>query len=103
MKILFRLSFALIGQFFLVYIHSRLSEQFSESQVGFWIWTVLEAQAAIRKPEQALWRGLLEGISQLVIDFLEASRNFILEFLHKKTTKKFENQERSFKKYCFEF
>jgi hypothetical protein len=27
--------FARIGQVFLVYIHSRLSEQFSESQAGF--------------------------------------------------------------------
>jgi hypothetical protein len=34
-KFMFRLSFALIGQFFLVYIQSRLSEQFSESQAGF--------------------------------------------------------------------
>jgi hypothetical protein len=34
-KFLFRLSFALIGQFFLVYSHNRLSEQFSESQAGF--------------------------------------------------------------------
>jgi hypothetical protein len=34
-KFLFRLSFALTGQFFLLYIHSRLSEQFSESQPGF--------------------------------------------------------------------
>jgi hypothetical protein len=31
-KFLFRLSFALIGQFILVYIHSWLSETFSESQ-----------------------------------------------------------------------
>jgi hypothetical protein len=34
-KFLFRHSFALIGQFCQVYIPSRLSEQFSESQVGF--------------------------------------------------------------------
>jgi hypothetical protein len=34
-KFLFMLSFALIGQFSLVYIHFRLSEQFSESQAGF--------------------------------------------------------------------
>jgi hypothetical protein len=34
-KFLFMLSFALIGQFSLVYIHSRLSEQFSKSQAGF--------------------------------------------------------------------
>jgi hypothetical protein len=50
-KLLFRLSFDLIGQFFLVYIYSRLSEQFQNH------WRVseqfLKAQAAIRKPEQA--------------------------------------------------
>jgi hypothetical protein len=34
-KFLFMLSFALIGQFSLVDIHSRLSEQFSKSQAGF--------------------------------------------------------------------
>jgi hypothetical protein len=34
-KFIFRLSLALLGQFFLVYMHSRLSEQFSESQAGF--------------------------------------------------------------------
>jgi hypothetical protein len=33
-KFLFRLSFALIGRFFSVYIHSRLFEQFSESEAG---------------------------------------------------------------------
>jgi hypothetical protein len=47
-KFLFRLSFALIGYFFLVYIrnnfhnHRRVLKQ------------LLKAQAAIRKPEQAL-------------------------------------------------
>ncbi len=51
-KFLFMLIFALIGQFSLVYIHSRLSEQFSKSQAGFG--TNLKTQAAIRKPEQAL-------------------------------------------------
>ncbi len=34
-KILFWLSFALIGQLFPLYIHSRLSEQFSGSQAGY--------------------------------------------------------------------
>ncbi len=34
-KVLFRLSFALIGPFFLMYIGNRLSEQFSESQGDF--------------------------------------------------------------------
>ncbi len=64
---------------------------------------LLETQAAIRKPEQALWRGLLVGISQIVSDFIEASRNFDSVFLHKKTTKNYENHQRPFKKYCFDF
>jgi hypothetical protein len=51
----------------------RLSEQ------------LLETKAAIRMPEQDLGSGLLEGFSQLVSEFLEASRNFIFDFLHKKT------------------
>jgi hypothetical protein len=51
-QFLFRLSFDLIGQFFLVYIHSWLSEQFSESQAVSQ--QLLKAQAAIRKPEKAL-------------------------------------------------
>ncbi len=60
MKFLFWLSFALIGRFYPVYFHSRLSKQFSGSQ------------AAFRKPEQAILRGLLEGISKLLCDFIEA-------------------------------
>jgi hypothetical protein len=40
--------------FFLVYIDSRLSEQFSESLAGFGSSEqLLKAQAAIRMPEQA--------------------------------------------------
>jgi hypothetical protein len=34
-----------------------------------------------------------------VSDFIEASRNFILDFLHKKATENCENHKRSFKKY----
>jgi hypothetical protein len=49
------------------------------------------------KPEQAGGSGLLEGFSQLVSDFMETSRNFILDFLHKKTDKNCESHERSFK------
>ncbi len=89
-RFLFRLSFAFIGRFILVYIHSRLLEQFSESQA---VSQLLKPQAAIRKPQQALWRGLLEGISQLISDCIEASRNVILDFLHKKTIENCENQK----------
>ncbi len=39
---------------------------------------LLESQAAIGKPERAHWReaGLLEGFSEIVSDFIEASQNF---------------------------
>ncbi len=65
--------------------HRRLSEQLSESK------------AAIESQNSSL-----EGFSQLVCDFIEASRNFILHFLHKKTAKNCENHQRSLKKYCFD-
>jgi hypothetical protein len=53
-----------------MYIHSRLSQQ------------LLKAHAAIRKLEQAFGKGILEEISQLASDFLEASKNFILDLCH---------------------
>jgi hypothetical protein len=40
-----------------------------------------ESQAASRKPNQVPWRGLLK---ELVSDFIEACRNFIFDFIHKK-------------------
>ncbi len=60
-----------------------------------------EHQKALGKPEQAVWRELLEEFSQLVSDFIEASRNLIWAFLHKKTEKRCENHQRSHKKYCY--
>ncbi len=47
----------------------------------------LESQAAIWKPEQTYWRGLLEGLLEIVGDFIEASINFIFNFLHKRKPK----------------
>jgi hypothetical protein len=63
----------------------------------------LESQAAIRNREEDSCRGLLEGFSKLVSDLMEASRNFILDFLHMKTIKYCEYHQRSYKKYCFDF
>jgi hypothetical protein len=97
-KFVFRLSFALIGRFFPVFINSRLSEPFSGSrQVSE---QLLETQAANRTPEHDVGRKLLEGISLFVSDFIETSRNFNLDFLHKKTTKNGKNDKCSIKKYC---
>jgi hypothetical protein len=38
-------------------------------------------------PQQAFWRGLLEGFFQLVSVFIDASQNFIFYFLHNKAAK----------------
>jgi hypothetical protein len=72
-----------------MYIHSRLSEQFSESQADFG--TPFKGTGGYQKARTNSLRGLLEGISQLVSDFIEASKNFILDFLYKKTTENREN------------
>jgi hypothetical protein len=57
-KFLFRLSFALIRRFSPAYIHGRLSEQFSESQVAFG--TSLKITGCHQKsqnklPEEGYW------------------------------------------------
>ncbi len=54
-------------------------------------------------PQQAVWRGLLEGFLQLVSVFIEASQNLIFYFLHNKAAKKFKNYRRMYKKYWFDF
>jgi hypothetical protein len=64
-----------------VYIQSGLSEQFSGSQAGYG--TNFGDTGDYQK---AGTRGLLEEFSQLINDFIETSRNFNLDFLHKKTT-----------------
>ncbi len=46
---------------------------------------------------------VLEGISQIVSEFIEASRNLDLDFLHKETYKNYENHQRSIKKKLFRF
>jgi hypothetical protein len=43
-----------------------------------------KSQAASYMPQQAIWRGLLEGFSQL-----EASQNFIFYFRHHKAAQNF--------------
>jgi hypothetical protein len=42
-----------------------------------------KSQAAFGKQEQAFSRELLEGFSQFVTVFIEASKNFIFDVLHK--------------------
>jgi hypothetical protein len=73
-------------------------EHFSESQAG--LGTTFKGTGGYQKAGTRSLKRVLEGISQLVpSDFIKASRNFILDFLHKKTTENCEYHKRSFKKY----
>jgi hypothetical protein len=73
--------------FFPEYIHSRLSEQLLET-----------------KPELSSLKRVTERIFTISkCAFIEATRNFIMDFLHKKTAINCENHKSSFKKYCFDF
>ncbi len=71
-QILFRFSLSRIGQR-------------SGSQAAFG--TTVRVTSGYLKAEQASWWGLLEWFSQLVSDFIEASRNFMLDVFHKKQPK----------------
>jgi hypothetical protein len=84
-KFLFRLYFALLGNVFPVYIQSRLSEQFSGSQADYRT-TFRDTGGYQKTGTSSLNRVTEKGISQLESDFLEPSRNFNFDFLHKKTT-----------------
>jgi hypothetical protein len=57
-KFLFRLSFALIGKFFPVSIHSRLSKQFSGLQAGYG--TTFKGTVDYQKAGTSSLKGLLE-------------------------------------------
>ena len=86
-----------------MYIRGRLSEQFSGSQAGYGTTTVPRDTGGYQKAGTNSLNRVTGRNSQLVSDFIEASRNFDLDFLHKKTTKNYENHQRSFKKYCFDY
>ncbi len=77
--------FSLIGGNSPNNIHGRLSEQFQgDTRL---LEQLLLSQAAIRNLENVFWRGLQEGFSQLVSDFKEISRKFILDVLEKDSKK----------------
>ncbi len=76
---------------------------FSGSLVAFVI--TLESHAAIGKPEQATWRGLLERFLQLVSDYRNKHMNlfFWIFWIHKKTAKNCENIQCQFQNVLFWF
>jgi hypothetical protein len=65
--------------------------------------TTFRVTGGYKKAGTSSPKGLLEGFSQLVSNFTDASTNFFLDFLHKKTAKNSENHKRSFKKIFFDF
>jgi hypothetical protein len=85
------------------YIQGRLSEQFSESQAD--LGTTFRDTSGYQKAGTSSLKRVTGRIFTITIvsDFIEASRNFILDFLHKKTAKNCENQMRPFKKNYFDF
>jgi hypothetical protein len=75
-----------------VYIHGKLLKQFQDHS---WLSEqLLESQAPLKKVT-----GMIFTISKL---FLEASRNFISDFLHQRAAKNCENQMHV-KKILFDF
>ncbi len=92
---LFWPSFSICGPFSPVYIYGLLAEKNSGHRrlSG----QLFQSQSAFGKLEKAFYRELLEGFSQLLH---RPSRNFIMDFFHKKH-KKCEIEKHSYKKYCF--
>jgi hypothetical protein len=78
-----------------VYIQGWISEQFLGSQAAFG--TTFRVTGGYRKAETSFLNRVPEGFLQLVCDFIEASRNIIIDLLHKKRAKNSENHQGLFK------
>jgi hypothetical protein len=74
-------------------LNGRLLEQCSGSQAAFQ--TTFRITGGYRKARTSFLTGLLEGFSQLVSDFIEASKNIILAFLPNKTAKNCDSHDPS--------
>jgi hypothetical protein len=86
-KFLFRLSFALIGKFFPVYIHSRLLEQFSGSQAGYG--TTFWDTGGSQKARTSSLKRVTGRNFTISIWFHRSKQKLWLNFLHRKTTKNY--------------
>jgi hypothetical protein len=71
-------------------MHSQLSEQFSESQMAFRT-TFIVTSGYLKTGTSFLKRVTGSIFRKLLSDFIKASRNFILNFLHNKEAKYSEN------------
>jgi hypothetical protein len=79
-------------------VHVRLSEQCLESQAAFG--TTLRVSGVYQKAGTSSLKRVT-GVIFTISDFIEASRNFMLDFLHKKTANICKNHQRSFQKVLF--
>ncbi len=68
-----------------MYIHGRLSEQFSEPQAA--VGTTFTVTGSLRKAGTRHLKRFTGRIFTIVSDFREARRNFILDFLNKRQPK----------------
>jgi hypothetical protein len=102
MKFLLASLKTLIDQFFPVYMQSRLSEQFSGSQAG--IGTTFRDTGGYQKAgTSSLKRVTGMNFTITVVSYVEASRNFNLDFHHKKKFLNCENHKLTFKKVLLRF
>jgi hypothetical protein len=82
-----------------VYIHVRLSEQFSESEAAFY-GTTLKVIGGCQKAGTSSSKRVNGWVSTISKGFIELNRNFNFEFIHKTTAKICENHnKRAFTKY----
>jgi hypothetical protein len=101
-ELLFRLSFA--GHWLIfssVHVVAGFRNNFQNHRR---LWNnFLESQATAWKPEQASWRGFLEGFSELVSDFVEATETLFEIFYTKNQPKIVKNHKPEYKKHWFNF
>jgi hypothetical protein len=83
-----------------MYIHGRPQNNFQDHRrlLG----TTFRVTGGYRKTGTISLKRVTERFFT-ISDLIEANRNFILEFLHKKKVKNCENHKFSLKKYCFDF
>jgi hypothetical protein len=92
------------GRFFPVYIHSRLSEQFSGPQAGYRTTHVRDTGGYQKVGTSSLKR--VTGRNFTISKLSHKSKKKLgFGFLYKtkKTSRNYENRQRSFRKYCFDF
>jgi hypothetical protein len=90
------LSFSLIGRFSLMFMHGRLSKQFSRSQAAFG--TTFRVAGGYRKAGTSFLKRVITGLIFTISKWLYRSKQKLI-VLHKKKAINRENLQHSYKKY----